>query len=237
MTVKLIATTTGAGELEGKSPQDVISYVARVSNPHNQENYRTSGGLLRYCIKHAHWSIFETVSMTLEIQTTRGIAAQILRHRSFTYQEFSQRYADTNLLSDSITVPELRRQDKKNRQNSVSDLPSSMVEDYTIKIQQYFDEGMNLYNEMLDDGVAKECARFVLPLATPTKIYMTGTCRSWIHYINLRSSNGTQEEHRLVAEGARDVFKCVFPDVAYALEWCRDAGECCCDDQPSLLIP
>ena len=217
--VKLIATSVGAGELEGKSPQDVISFVARVSNPHNQENYRTSGGLLKYCIKHAHWSIFETASMTLEINTTRGIAAQILRHRSFTFQEFSQRYADTKLLESTIPLFDLRRQDTKNRQNSVSDLPPGMVEEYQQKIDKYFSDGMHLYNNLLDNGVAKECARFVLPLATPTRIYMTGSCRSWIHYINLRTAHGTQKEHMEVAELCRGYFRKVFPDVAAALEW------------------
>ena len=217
--VKLISCTQGAGELQDKGPQDVISYVARVSNPHNQENFRTASGLLKYCIKHGHWSIFETVSMTMEINTSRGIAAQILRHRSFTFQEFSQRYADTNLLSDTIPVPELRRQDTKNRQNSVNDLPPGMLEQYNKKIRDHFERGMTLYDNLLDNGVAKECARFVLPLATPTRIYMTGSCRSWIHYINLRSSNGTQEEHRLVVEDCRKVFQEVFPDVSTALEW------------------
>jgi thymidylate synthase (FAD) len=217
--VKLIAVTNGAGELKDKSPQDVISYVARVSNPHNQENFRTATGLLKYCIKHAHWSIFETVSMTLEINTNRGIAAQVLRHRSFTFQEFSQRYADTKLLDQTIPVPDLRRQDTKNRQNSVSDLPPGMVTDYQGKIDKYFADGMSLYNNLLDNGVAKECARFVLPLATPTRIYMTGSCRSWIHYINLRTANGTQKEHMELAEQCREVFKSIFPDVAEALEW------------------
>ena len=217
--VKLISATAGCGELEGKSPQDVISYVARVSNPHNQNNFRTAGGLLRYCIKHQHWSIFETVSMTLEINTNRGIAAQILRHRSFTFQEFSQRYADTKLLDQVIPIPDLRRQDDKNRQNSLDDLPPGVKTDYYKKIQKHFDDAMYLYNNMLDSGIAKECARFVLPLSTPTRIYMTGSCRSWIHYINLRSAHGTQEEHRLVAEACREVFKEVFPEVAEALEW------------------
>ena len=217
--VKLIAATQGAGELEGKSPQDVISYVARVSNPHNQENFRTSGGLLKYCIKHAHWSIFETVSMTLEINTNRGIAAQVLRHRSFTFQEFSQRYADTKLLDQEIPVPDLRRQDTKNRQNSIADLPPGVQEQYWTQIDQHFRDGMRLYNNLLDNGVAKECARFVLPIATPTRIYMTGSCRSWIHYINLRTANGTQKEHMEVAEQCREVFRTVFPDVAEALEW------------------
>lgn len=217
--VKLISCTQGAGELQDKGPQDVISYVARVSNPHNQQNFDTAAGLLKYCIKHEHWSIFETVSLTMEINTNRGIAAQILRHRSFTFQEFSQRYASTNLLSDSIPVPELRRQDTKNRQNSINNLPPGLIKQYNKKIEKYFEDGMNLYNNLLDNGVAKECARFVLPLATPTRIYMTGTCRSWMHYINLRSANGTQEEHRLVAEACREVFKEVFPDVSTALEW------------------
>ena len=217
--VKLISHTTGAGELEGKSPQEVISYVARVSNPHNQENYRTAAGLLKYCIKHEHWSIFETASMTLEINTNRGIAAQVLRHRSFCFQEFSQRYADTKLLDENIPLPALRKQDTKNRQNSTNDLPPGMVDDYQNKIEKYFEDGMNLYNNLLDNGVAKECARFVLPLATPTRIYMTGSCRSWIHYINLRTANGTQAEHMELAEDCREVFKQVFPDVSTALEW------------------
>lgn len=217
--VKLIATSTGAGELEGKSPQDVISFVARVSNPHNQENYKTASGLLKYCIKHQHWSIFETVSMTLEVNTNRGIAAQILRHRSFTFQEFSQRYADTKLLDQTVPVPDLRRQDDKNRQNSISDLPEGMVKDYQQKIEKHFADSMHLYNNLLDNGVAKESARFVLPLATPTRIYMTGTCRSWIHYINLRSSNGTQKEHMDIANACKEVFKEVYPDVAEALDW------------------
>ena len=217
--VKLISHSTGAGELEGKSPQDVISYVARVSNPHNQENYRTAAGLLKYCITHEHWSIFETASMTLEINTNRGIAAQILRHRSFTFQEFSQRYADTKLLDQNIPLPDLRRQDTKNRQNSISDLPDGMVQDYQNKIQKHFKDSMYLYNNLLDSGVAKECARFVLPLATPTRIYMTGSCRSWLHYINLRSSHGTQQEHMDVALSCKEVFCEVFPDVAKALEW------------------
>ena len=217
--VKLIAATSGAGELEGKSPQDVISYVARVSNPHNQENFRTASGLLKYCIKHAHWSIFETVSMTLEINTNRGIAAQVLRHRSFTFQEFSQRYADTKLLDQTIPVPDLRRQDDKNRQNSLADLPPGVIASYGDKISKHFDDAMFLYNNLLDSGVAKECARFVLPLATPTRIYMTGSCRSWIHYINLRSDNGTQAEHMQIAEACRDEFVKVFPDLSIALGW------------------
>lgn len=217
--VKLISCTQGAGELEGHDPQEVISYVARVSNPHNQENFRTATGLLKYCIKHAHWSIFETAFMTLEINTNRGIAAQILRHRSFTFQEFSQRYADTKLLDQNIPLPDLRRQDTKNRQNSIADLPPGMVKDYQGHIQKHFEESMSLYNRLLDNGVAKESARFVLPLATPTRLYMTGSCRSWIHYINLRTANGTQKEHMEIAEQCKEVFGRVFPDVSEALEW------------------
>lgn len=215
--VKLISCTQGMGSLEGKGPQEIISYVARVSNPHNQSNFHTASGLLRYCIKHQHWSIFETASMTLEINTTRGIAAQILRHRSFTFQEFSQRYADAKLLSDSIDVPELRRQDTKNRQNSTNDLPPGLREDYQQKIEKHFTDSMSLYNNLLDNGVAKECARFVLPLACPSRLYMTGSARSWMHYIDLRSANGTQEEHRRIAIECGEVFEQVFPDIADAM--------------------
>ena len=215
--VKLISCTQGMGALEGKGPQEIISYVARVSNPHNQSSFHTAAGLLRYCIKHQHWSIFETASMTLEINTTRGIAAQILRHRSFTFQEFSQRYADTKLLSANIDVPELRRQDQKNRQNSINDLPPGLREDYEKKIEKHFSESMSLYNNLLDNGVAKECARFVLPLACPSRLYMTGSVRSWMHYIDLRSSNGTQEEHRRIAVECGQIFQEVFPDIAEAM--------------------
>lgn len=214
--VKLIAATQGAN---GESPQEVISYVARVSNPHNQDNFHTAGGLLRYCIKHEHWSIFETASMTLEINTNRGIAAQVLRHRSFTFQEFSQRYADTKLLDATIPIPELRKQDEKNRQNSTLDLPPGIIRDYTAKIEKHFEDSMFLYNNLLDSGVAKECARFVLPLSTPTRIYMTGSCRSWLHYISLRSSHGTQREHMELALDCKEIFKEVFPAVATAMEW------------------
>ena len=157
--------------------------------------------------------------MTLELNTTRGIAAQVLRHRSFCFQEFSQRYADTKLLDQVIPSPALRRQDEKNRQNSTDDLPPGLVEDYDHKIRDHFEKSMNLYNNLLDNGVAKECARFVLPLATPTRIYMTGSCRSWIHYINLRTANGTQAEHMELAEDCKEVFNEVFPDVSLALDW------------------
>ena len=210
MNVNLVTVTPKAEETMG--------YVARVSNPKNQDNPKVAG-LLGYCIKHGHWSVFEQAHMTVEIETTRGLAAQILRHRSFTYQEFSQRYADSSMLSKVIPMPELRRQDDKNRQNSIDDLDPFVVQDFELKMQRHFVEGMKLYKEMLDAGVAKECARFVLPLATPTKLYMTGSARSWIHYINLRSAHGTQKEHMEIAENCRSIFNEQFPIVAEALGW------------------
>jgi len=194
-----------------------IAYVARVSNPKNQDNENFSG-LLKYCIKHGHWSIFEQAFMTLEIETTRGIAAQILRHRSFTYQEFSQRYADSNLLGE-IELPELRRQDTKNRQNSIDDLDPEVVEKLNKQMNTLFSSALSLYNQMLEKGIAKECARFVLPLATPTRIYMTGSARSWIHYINLRSGHGTQKEHMDIANECKSIFVEQFPSIAEAMEW------------------
>ena len=196
----------------------MMGYVARVSNPNNQENPKVSG-LLKYCVKHQHWSVFEQAYMTLEIQTNRGLAAQILRHRSFTYQEFSQRYADSSMLADTIPLPELRRQDTKNRQNSIDNIYPFIRQEFQIKMQKHFEEGMKLYQEMLEYGIAKECARFVLPLAVPTKIYMTGSCRSWIHYIQLRSANGTQKEHMDIANECKQVFIEQFPTVSEALEW------------------
>jgi len=208
--IKLISVTPDA--------EKHMAYCARVSNPNNQENEKFSG-LLKYCIQHQHWSIFEQASMTLEINTTRGIAAQILRHRSFTYQEFSQRYADSSLLSEKIPLPELRRQDTKNRQNSIDDLDPSVVQKLQVEMDTLFDSSMALYKQMLELGVAKECARFVLPLATPTRLYMTGTVRSWIHYIDLRSANGTQKEHMDIANGAKSIFCDQFPAVAEAMGW------------------
>ena len=209
MNVKLVSITPDA--------EQTMAYIARVSNPSNQDNEKYSG-LLKYCIKHNHWSVFEQSSMTLEIETTRAIAAQILRHRSFTYQEFSQRYAASTALG-KIDLPELRRQDEKNRQNSINDLDPKIVETLNRQIETLFTASTNLYNQMLEAGVAKECARMVLPLATPTRIYMTGSCRSWIHYINLRSAHGTQKEHMEIAEACRDVFTEQFPSVSEALEW------------------
>ena len=209
MTVNLISITPDA--------EQTMAYIARVSNPSNQDNEKYAG-LLKYCIKHNHWSVFEQSTMTLEIETTRAIAAQILRHRSFTFQEFSQRYAQTNSLGD-IELPELRRQDQKNRQNSTDDLDPNVIDTLNKQMKTLFDSSLALYNQMLELDVAKECARMVLPLCTPTRIYMTGSCRSWIHYINLRSAHGTQKEHMDIAEGCRKVFTEQFPAVSEALEW------------------
>ena len=208
--IKLISVTPEA--------EKTIGYVARVSNPNNQENPKVAG-LLKYCIQHQHWSIFEQAFMTVEIETTRGLAAQILRHRRFTFQEFSQRYADTNLLADEIPMFDLRSQDLKNRQNSNDDVPQNKKQDLQEKITEHFVQSMDLYNELLANGIAKECARFVLPLATPTRLYMSGSIRSWIHYIDLRSAHGTQKEHMDIAEGCRDIFKEQFPIIAEALDW------------------
>ena len=208
--VKLISVTPDA--------EKHMAYCARVSNPSNQENEKFSG-LLRYCVKHQHWSIFEQAYMTLELNTTRGIAAQVLRHRSFTYQEFSQRYADSSLLAETIPLPKLRRQDTKNRQNSIDDIDPFVKQEFEIKMRDHFDKAMVLYQSMLDMGIAKECARFVLPLAVGTKIYMTGSVRSWLHYIELRSANGTQKEHMDIALGAKKIFCEQFPAVAEAMEW------------------
>ena len=209
MTVKLVSVTPDAEQL--------MAYIARVSNPSNQDNEKYAG-LLKYCIKHNHWSVFEQSTMTLEIETTRAIAAQILRHRSFTFQEFSQRYASSNDLGD-INLPELRKQDLKNRQNSTDDLDPEIVDKFERQMITLFSSAKSLYTQMLDAGVAKECARMVLPLCAPTRIYMTGSCRSWIHYINLRSAHGTQKEHMVIAEACRKVFIEQFPSVSEALDW------------------
>ena len=210
MNVKLMTVTPKAEETMG--------YVARVSNPNNQSNPEVAG-LLGYCIKHGHWSVFEQAHMTVEIETTRGLAAQILRHRSFTFQEFSQRYADTNLLAEEIPMFDLRSQDKKNRQNSIDNIPKNKKQDLQERIAEHFTDSMDLYNELLANGIAKECARFVLPLATPTRLYMTGSIRSWIHYIDLRSAHGTQKEHMDLVEEIRKIFKIEFPICTNALGW------------------
>ena len=209
MEVSLVSITPDA--------EKTMAYIARVSNPSNQENDNYSG-LLKYCIKHNHWSVFEQSTMTLEIETTRAIAAQILRHRSFTFQEFSQRYAKSNELG-KIQLPDLRRQDVKNRQNSIDDLDPFTKQKLEAQMITLFSSSQSLYNQMIEYGVAKECARMVLPMCTPTRIYMTGSCRSWIHYINLRSAHGTQKEHMDIAEECRKVFTEQFPTVSEALEW------------------
>lgn len=209
-TVKLISVTPDAEKL--------MAYCARVSNPNNQENPNYAK-LLKYCIDHQHWSIFEQAFMTVEINTTRGLAAQILRHRSFTFQEFSQRYADTNLLADNIPLFDLRRQDNKNRQNSVDDIEDEIKAKWRVKVREHFAKAKGLYDGMIADGIAKECARFVLPLATPTRLYMSGTTRSWIHYIQLRSGHGTQKEHMDIANAVKDLFVKEFPITSEALGW------------------
>jgi thymidylate synthase (FAD) len=210
MSVKLISITPDAEKL--------MAYCARVSNPSGQDR-DDYAKLLGYCIKHQHWSIFEQSFMTVEINTTRGLAAQILRHRSFTFQEFSQRYADATLLAEDIPAFELRRQDTKNRQNSIDDISDETKVKWNTKIREHFSKAKAIYDGMVADGIAKECARFVLPLATPTRLYVSGSVRSWIHYIELRSSNGTQKEHRLIAEETKKIFSEQLPTVAEALGW------------------
>jgi len=210
MNVGLISITPDA--------EKTIAYCARVSNPIGQDRDEYAK-LLKYCIDHGHWSIFEMANMVLEINTTRGIAAQILRHRSFSFQEFSQRYADTSHLGENIQLPDLRSQDFKNRQNSIDDIDNWTKAKYNVQIRELFAKSKALYDKMINDGVAKECARFILPLATPTKMYMNGTIRSWIHYINLRSANGTQKEHMDIANQCKDIFTQQLPVISEALGW------------------
>lgn len=210
MSVKLITCTPDAEKLMG--------YIARVSNPANQDNENVAG-LLAYCLKHNHWSVFEQAHITLEIKTTRDIAAQILRHRSFTFQEFSQRYA---AVTEAAAIPKLRLQDHKNRQNSIeAEDPETkfMLSEFQMRISELFNDTHDLYEEMLEAGIAKECARKILPLNTQTTIYMTGNIRSWINYINLRSGNGTQKEHMDIALQAKEVVAYQLPIVAKALGW------------------
>jgi thymidylate synthase (FAD) len=210
MNVKLISVTPDAEKL--------MAYCARVSNPSNQDNDNYAK-LLAYCIKNQHWSIFEQAFFTVEINTSRGLAAQILRHRSFTFQEFSQRYADATLLAEDIPTFELRRQDNKNRQNSIDDISDETKVKWNLQIREHFAKAKSIYDGMIADDIAKECARFVLPLATPTRLYMSGSIRSWIHYMELRSSNGTQKEHRLIVEEIKGIFSEQFPTVSEALGW------------------
>ena len=200
---------------------ELISRMARVSNPSNEDNYETAPKLISYLLKHKHWSPLEMCSMCLEIHTTRAIAQQIIRHRSFSYQEFSQRYANTNELG-SPEPPHLRGQDQKNRQNSIDDLSNRIgakqLSDYYRRISSLFDDATHLYQELVSNGVAKECAREILPLATPTRLYMHGTVRSWIHYCDLRMANGTQYEHQIIAKSCFKHLKDAFPMVAAAYE-------------------
>jgi len=208
MNVKLISVTPDA--------EKNIAYCARVSNPNNQDSDNIAK-LLKYCIDHKHWSIFEMACLTLEINTTRGLAAQILRHRSFSFQEFSQRYADATLLSEEIPTFELRRQDTKNRQNSINDVDQEIIVKWNTKIREHFAKSKALYDGMIADGIAKECARFILPLATPTRLYMSGTLRSWITYIALREKSGTQKEHMIIAKECKQIFCEQFPIISEAL--------------------
>jgi thymidylate synthase (FAD) len=207
MTVKLVWATPNAEEL--------ISYTARVSNPKNQTNTETAPKLLRYCLKNKHFSIFEMANMCVEINTTRAISAQIIRHRSLSFQEYSTRYSDVSEIG-SPTVPQLRRQDLKNRQNSVDDLTADEVGAYYRRISQLFEDAEHLYREMVSNGVAKECARSILPMASPTRLYANGTLRSWLHYIQLRESHGTQLEHMQIAKEIKAIFTEQFPIIAEA---------------------
>jgi thymidylate synthase (FAD) len=206
-TVQLVHHTSKGDEL--------VAYMARVSNPSNQNNTETSAKLISYLIKHQHWSPFEMVNMCVEIETTRSIAAQILRHRSFSFQEFSQRYADATQLGTGV-IPELRLQDTKNRQNSIE----VREEDLFLKdrIRYLYKHSQQVYEALLEAGVAKECARDVLPLSTPTRMYMNGTLRSWIHYCQLRCANGTQKEHKVIAEQAKQLIAMCYPQI-YAAMW------------------
>ena len=192
--------------------EELIARLARVSNPKN-ENNPDYEKLIRYLIKHKHWSPFEMASMCVEINTTRAIAPQILRHRSFSFQEFSQRYAE----AIDADVPQLRRQDKKNRQNSIDDLPFELKITYQDRMNNLFDDAFDLYQDMLADGVAKECARSVLPLSTETRMYMSGTIRSWLHYIDLRGDDSTQLEHRQIARQIGQILAHNLPSVARAM--------------------
>ena len=204
--VELIHVTPDAEQL--------IAYMARVSNPSNQNNPNYQQ-LIKYLINHKHWSPFEMVNMCVKIETTRSVAAQILRHRSFSFQEFSQRYAE---VTQAPAPLHLRRQDTVNRQNSIDDLDPTVVSEFNLKIYGLFEQSLALYDDMLKAGIAKECARDVLPLSTPTTLYMNGTLRSWLHYTDLRSANGTQLEHKQVADHCKSLIQQQFPTV-YTAMW------------------
>ena len=215
MKARLVAITKGVGELEGLSAEEIISFVARVSNPTNQLNLDTAPKLLGYCIEHKHWSIFETAYMTIEIETSRAIAAQIIRH-TFKIQEFSQRYSKPY----SFELYEARRQDKKNRQNSIDDLPQETKDWFDKAQQSVWDLSYGLYEEGTKLGIAKECLRFLLPLNTTTRMYLTTNCRGWIHYLQVRAKEqGTQLEHAEIAEACKKIFIEQFPNTSSALEW------------------
>ncbi len=193
-----------------KNPEDIIAYCARVSNPNNQLNTETAPKLLKFLVKHKHWSPFEMVDMTLEIKTSRAIAAQILRHRSFSFQEFSQRYSQAQVLEKL----ELRKQAAKNRQSSTDEYQNSTLQ---AKVREHVAKGISLYNNLIEDGVAKESARMILPLTVETTMYMKGSIRSWAHYIDLRTEENTQKEHREIAEACKEIFKQNLPTVSEAL--------------------
>ena len=225
MNVKLISLTQPL--LESTVPQqnnttaeEIIVYCARVSNPKNQTNMDTAPQLLRFLIKHKHWSPFELANMCVEIKTSRAIAAQILRHKSFSFQEFSQRYSEATEFEDT----QLRKQAEKNRQSSEEEINPTLTGDYknipaSVAVRDYFWKGKKLYDELIEEGVAKECARMVLPLATETTMYMNGTVRSWVHYINLRTEENTQKEHRDIANEIKNIFINQFPNTSEALDW------------------
>ena len=209
-----------AVELSWHTPnaEQMIVRMARVSAPANQDNMDTAAKLVRYLITNKHWSPFEMANLCVEINTTRAISAQIIRHRSFSFQEYSLRYANANEIGHA-DVPHLRRQDIKNRQNSIDDLTPEMVSSYYRRISNLFEDAEHLYGEMISNGVAKECARAVLPLASRTRLYMNGTLRSWIHYLELRTDKATQLEHRQVADEIKKIFIDKFPIVSEALSW------------------
>lgn len=207
--VELVSVTPGA--------EEVISYCARVSNPNNQLNFNNNSKLIKYLITNKHWSPFEMAHITLQIKTSRGISPQILRHRSFTFQEFSQRYAAVD--ASGLVLYAARRQDNKNRQNSIDDLSDDVKREWDERQLTNWKHSFEHYTWALDNGIAKECARFVLPLGCSTTLYMSGSVRSWIHYIELRAANGTQKEHMDIAIACKDIFKKELPQVAEALDW------------------
>ncbi len=208
MNVSLVSITQPFSSLN--IAEDIIAYCARVSNPENQKNTETAPKLLKFLIKHGHWSPFEMVDMTVEIKASRAIAAQILRHRSFSFQEFSQRYSEVEALEDL----ELRKQADKNRQSSTEVFKDSQL---LGQVREYVSKGVSLYKRLIKAGVAKESARMILPLTAETTMYMKGSVRSWIHYINLRTEENTQKEHREIAQECKDIFKQNFPITSEAL--------------------